>query len=325
MPGSINRILISGAAGFIGSHLTRRLILEGYEVGIIEHQDCSYCRIEDVLNKLTDHVCDLRETSGILKIVQDFQPELIFHLATYYTVEHKSDEINTMVGTNVLGTLNLLEAARMFNVDYFVNTSSSFVYGHKSHPAKEKEELNPLNLYALTKLQAEQACTFYAQRYGLRAVTFRLYPPYGTYDHEKKLIPHAIKNFLLEKPLQLTTGKQKWDYIEVTDIINAYTKLLDAFHFQAGHEVFNIGTGKAESIREIIEKIQQIMGAGSKPEWGAYPQRENEVMYLCGDIEKAKTRLSWQPEVTLNEGLETTVKWFMEYFSKERSNDGKPN
>ena len=297
MPGPINRVLISGAAGFIGSHLTRRLLQEGCEVGI--------------------------DTSGVFKVVQDFQPDIIFHLATYYTVAHKPDEIQSLVETNVLGTLNLLEAARMCSVEYLVNTSSSFVYGEKSHPVKEEESLKPLNLYALTKLQAEQACSFYAQRYGLRAVTLRLYPPYGPHDHERKLIPHTIKSFLCKEPLKLTTGEQKWDYIHVSDIIDAYARLLDVSRFIDEHKILNIGTGKAFRVREVIEKIQQVMGVEDVPEWGAFPHRENEVMFLCADIEKARKHLDWEPGVTLGNGLESTITWFKEYFSRERSKDGK--
>lgn len=323
MSESIKRVLITGADGFIGSHLTRRLLQEGFEVGIIEHQDCAYCRIEDVMDKIADHVCNLRDTSGVHKIIQDFRPDIIFHLAAYYTVEHKPDEIKTLVETNVLGTLNLLEAARMGDVEYLVNTSTSFVYGEKPHPTKEDESLNPLNLYALTKLQAEQTCSFYVQKYGLKVVTFRLYPPYGPQDHERKLIPHAIRSFLLEEPLKLTAGKQRWDYIHVSDIIEAYVKLLDVSHFKDEHEIFNIGAGKAYSIREVIEKIQQIMNVDEVPEWGAYPHRENEVMFLYGDIKKARNNLMWKPKITLGKGLESTVGWFIEYFSKQRSEDGK--
>lgn len=325
MSRSIKRVLITGADGFIGSHLTRRLLQEGLVVGIIEHQDCAFCRIEDVLDKIENHICDLRETSRVHKIIQDFRPDIIFHLAAYYTVEHRSSEVHTLVETNVLGTLNLLEAAKVCGIDYLVNTSSSFVYGQKTHPTKEYESLDPLNLYALTKLQAEQACSFYARKYGLKAVTCRLFPPYGPEDNERKLIPHSIRSFLLGEPLKLTTGKQKWDYIHVSDIIEAYVKLLDVSHFKDEHEIFNIGTGKAFSIREVIEKIQQIMNVDEVPDWGAYPHRENEVMFLCGDIKKARNNLMWQPRITLEEGLESTVEWFIEYFSKQRSKDGKEN
>jgi CDP-paratose synthetase len=156
-------------------------------------------------------------------------------------------------------------------------------------------------------------------------VTFRLYPPYGSYDNKRKLIPHTIKSFYYQEPLKLTSGKQRWDYIHVSDIIEAYVKLLDVSHFQEVHQIFNIGSGKAFSIREVIKKIQQIMNVDEIPEWGAYPQRENEVMFLCADIEKARQNLIWQPKTTLAEGLESTVGWFVEYFSKQRSKDGKEN
>lgn len=155
-----NKVLVTAATGFIGSHLARRLIEGGFEVGIIKRENSNAWRINDLLNKIVAYDVDLRDTQGVSKAVSHFRPDVIFHLATYYTVEHKPQEVSLMVGTNVSGVVNLLEASRESMVKFFVNTSSCFIYRESKSRLRENDELNPLNLYALTKIQVEQACPF---------------------------------------------------------------------------------------------------------------------------------------------------------------------
>lgn len=305
------RVLITGATGFIGSHLTRRLIEEGFEVGIIKRENSNVWRISDLIKNLSIYDADLRDLHKVSEAISYFKPNVIFHLATYYAVEHKSEEVSLMVDTNVLGTINLLEASKKSNIKLFVNTSSCFVYRESKNKLRENADLDPLNLYALTKMQAEQACSFYTKKYGLRTVTFRLFPPYGPADHERRLIPYATKTFLEEKKLILTTGKQRWDFVYIDDIIEAYLKLLNIPNLPIEHEIFNIGTGNAVSIREVISRLKEIIGSRIEPEWGLIPHRSNEVWYICSDINKTKNILKWQPETQiLREGLEFTVKWY---------------
>lgn len=305
------KILITGATGFIGSHLTRKLIEEGFEVGIIKRENSDVWRIRDLMNKLSIYDVDLRDLHEVSEAISNFKPNVVFHLATYYAVEHKPQEVSLMVDTNVLGSINLLEASKIFDVKLFVNTSSCFVYRESNNKLKENADLSPLNLYALTKLQTEQACSFYTKKYGLRTVTFRLFPPYGPADHERRLIPYAIKTFLEEKNLRLTTGKQRWDFVYIDDIIEAYLKLLNMLNIPIKHEIFNIGTGNAVSIREVISRLKEIIGSRIEPEWGLIPHRSNEVWYICSDINKTKNILKWEPKTQiLPEGLEFTVKWY---------------
>lgn len=314
---SSKRILVTGATGFIGSFLTRRLLEKGCEVGIIKRERSSTWRIEDVIKEIDVYDADLGDTQEVHDAFTKFHPDVVFHLATYYAVEHKTAEIPIMVETNVLGTVNLLEASKNSTVGLFVNTSSCFVYKQKKSKLRETDELSPLNLYATTKLQAEQACSFYAQNYGLQTVTFRLFPPYGPADNERKLIPFVIKKFIEHHNPDLTTGRQKWDFVNVNDIVDAYLKVLLVPVFENKHEVINIGTGNAVSIREVVALIAKILDSNMKPNWGKIPHRRNEVWFTSADISKAKTLLNWQPNTTLKEGLTSTINWYRQYWSRQ--------
>lgn len=311
MPDLVSRVLITGATGFIGSHLVQRLIGEKLEVGIIKREYSDVWRIKGLLDKTATYDVDLRDAQGVSNAVSHFRPDVIFHLATYYAVDHKPQEIPLMVDTNVLGTINLLEASKESMVKLFVNTSSCFVYQESKDKLRENADLSPLNLYALTKIQAEQACAFYAEKYDLRAITFRLFPPYGPVDHERRLIPYAIKSLLEGEKPKMTTGKQRWDFVYVDDIVDAYFKVLSISELPQKHEIFNIGTGNAVSIREVVSRIREIIGTELEPDWGAIPHRGNEVWFTCADISKAENFLRWQPKTQImGEGLELTVEWY---------------
>jgi nucleoside-diphosphate-sugar epimerase len=311
------RVLVTGATGFIGSWLTRSLLEKGFKVGIIKRDDSSPWRIEDLVNQLAVYNHDLSDTDSIHEAFVDFKPDIVFHLATYYTVEHKLAEIPTLINTNVLATVNLLEAAKDSQTKLFVNTSSCFVYKQKSTQLSETDELSPLNLYAATKLQAEETCTYYAETYALPTVTFRLFPPYGPADNERKLIPFLIKNYLQNKSPDLTTGKQQWDFIYVNDIVDAYIRLLGN-EFKGKHQVFNIGTGNAVSLREVASTIGQILGSKVQPNWGKVPHRKNEVWFTSANISKANAILNWQPKTSLHQGLASTIEWYKKYWKLDK-------
>lgn len=313
------KVFITGAAGFIGSHLTKKLLQEGLEVGILKREHSNVWRIKDVLDKVRVYNADLRDNYEISKAISHFGPDIVFHLATYYAVGHTSDEIVPMIESNVLGATNLLEASKE-SVGLFVNTSSGFVYKESADKLRENSALSPFNLYALTKMQAEQACTFYAETYGLRAVTFRIFPPYGPADHERRLVPYAINSLLRGDRPKMTTGNQRWDFIFVDDIVAAYLSLLSVSDLPNKHEIINVGTGNAVSVREVVMTIKDIIGSEAEPDWGAIPHRENEIWSLFADIRKARKLLGWRPKTQLETGLELTVKWYEEFLERREEN-----
>lgn len=310
MKSKSEKVLITGANGFIGSHVTHKLLNEGYDVGIIKREKSDLWRIKDILDQLTIYNADISNIKNVMEVIIDFKPNSILHLATYYAVQHQPQEIQFITNTNVTGTLNLLEASKENSVNLFVNTSSCFVYEESNDKISEDNNLRPLNLYALSKINSEEACTFYSDNYGLKTVTFRIFPPYGPADHQRRLIPFVINNILNDEKLEMTSGKQKWDFIYVEDIADAYIKVIQNSEQIKDHDIFNLGTGKASSVREVVTILNNLTDNKVKPVWGAIPQRKNEIWNMYADIQKAEDIIKWQPQISLKEGLTLTLNWY---------------
>jgi len=312
------RVLLTGGFGFIGAAITRRLVKEGHTVLLLELGSGDLGRLDGVIDSVTVKDIDLRDNDSVMSIVKDFGPDIIVHLAAYYAVEHRPGELPPMVGTNVLGLANLLEAARAAGLQNIINTSSCFVYEQTGMPLAEHSSLRPVNLYAMTKRFGEELCTFFCENYGLNALTFRIFSPYGPADHERRLIPSVIKSYCEGTPPKVSTGKQKWDFIYIDDIVDAYVRALD--HEPKGHEIFNIGSGKSVAVGDIVRKIKELLGSGSEPMWGAIPHRKNETWSLTADISAARSRLQWEPRTDImGEGLEKTVNWFLKKYGRNGS------
>jgi len=307
---SIKKILITGANGFIGAHLSRRLLQEKFEVGILKRETSDLSRIRDIIPDLKCYNGDVRDQESIFSTYKDFCPDAVMHLVTYYKIEHAASDVPLMADTNIRGTLNLLESAKDTGVGLFVNTSSCAVYRLANHSLKESDPIAPQNLYALTKQHSEEECRFYADYFGLNTVSLRMFPPYGPGDHERRLIPHVILSLLNNRMPDLTTGKQLWDFVFIDDIINAYLAVIQYSSAIKGHEIFNIGTGSPVSVRDMVMEIMKQMDVRGEPRFGAIPHRKNDVRYNSADITKAKNVLGWEPRFSLEKGVEKTIEYF---------------
>jgi nucleoside-diphosphate-sugar epimerase len=183
---TIKKIFLTGANGFIGKHLVHRLNAEGYSVGaLVRPASQKTGKIEGV----SYFYGDIRNFEDLKTAFSTFKPDTVIHLVTYYAVMHQADEIGVMIDTNVKGTLNLLEAAKESGaVQLFINTSSTQVYEQKKQRLKEEDAIKPQSLYAVTKLSAEEACSYYADAFRLPCVTPRLFPPSGPGDQDRKSV-----------------------------------------------------------------------------------------------------------------------------------------
>lgn len=314
---TIQKVFVTGATGFIGRHMVRKLLDEGYTVGALARSSASLKEMEGC-SSLQPFEGDLRNYEDLRKAFSAFRPDAVIHLVTYYAVMHRADEIGVMLDTNVKGTINLLEAAKESGtVELFLNTSTCAVYKPEDRLLKEEDALRPQNLYAMTKLQAEEACSYYAEAFGLPCVTLRLFPPYGPGDHDRRLIPYVIDSIIKNVPPNLTTGKQEWDFVYIDDIVWAFTATLKAAPFPDNHPVFNIGTGKAVSIRAVVEKIRTTIGSEIDLPWGSVPHRTNEVWFNSADSGKAERILGWKPETGIDDGIVLTVAWFKDYYQRK--------
>lgn len=313
----IRKVFITGATGFIGRHLVRLLSDEGYSVGVLVRSPTSFSSTGKDLD-VTFFYGDVRNYEDLKKAFAAFEPDAVIHLVTYYAVMHRADEIGVMLDTNVKGTINLLEAAKETGtVKLFINTSTCAVYEQKRRRLTEKDGIKPQNLYAVTKLQAEEACGFYAESFGLPCVTLRLFPPYGPGDKERRLLQYVIASLQKKTPPDLTTGKQEWDFVYVSDIVSAFLAAIRAYPYTEKHEFINIGTGEPQSVRSVVEKIKAEMHSDTDLRWGAVEHRMNEVWYNSADISKAERILHWSPKVGIDEGLKKTIEYFTDYFGKQ--------
>jgi nucleoside-diphosphate-sugar epimerase len=312
---TIKKVFVTGGTGFIGQHVVEQLLDEGYSVGILvrtprsPNDQCNVPHAESFAG-------DIRNFEEIKSALSAFRPDAVIHLVTYYAVMHRADEISVMLDTNVRGTVNILEAARETGVKLFVNASTCAVYEQKTRPLREDDPKKPQNLYAVTKLQAEEACSFYAENFNLPVVSLRLFPPYGPGDKERRLIPHIIHCLQEKTPPQLTSGRQKWDFVYVTDIARAFVAVLKKAPFEANHEIINIGTGEPYSVRSVGEMIQNAMGSATELGWGAVEHRMNEVWYNSADGSRARKILGWEPRTQIEDGLQKTIAYFCDQFRK---------
>jgi nucleoside-diphosphate-sugar epimerase len=261
------------------------------------------------VERVSSHSGDLRDPASVQRAVEDARPDAIVHLATYYAVEHRPEELGVMMDTNVKGTIALLEACRDRELSLFLNMSTCAVYCEKEIPLVETDPVSPQNLYALTKLQAEDACRFYSDRLGVPAAILRLFPPYGPADNDRRLIPYVIRSILAGRDVQLTTGTQRWDFVYVEDVVSALLAALGKPKKATSAGPMNVATGDPLSIRELVIRIHEMLGSKGNLLWGAVPHRKTEVWYNSGSPEKIRSVLGWAPKTSLEEGLRHTVAW----------------
>lgn len=305
-------ILVTGAAGFIGSNLIRKLISLDNKVHIFVKKSTNLWRIKDIINQVKIHNISLTNLKQIEKSVKHFKPEIIYHLAAHGSYPQQIDP-PTIIKTNILGTANLITALNSINYKCFVNTGSSSEYGFKNKPMKETDLLAPESFYAATKATSTYFCQVIAKNFARPIITLRPFSVYGPYEEPTRLIPTVIKNIIISKPVLLTSKTAKRDFIYVEDFVNCYLKIPQLINKKLYGQVFNVGTGKQYSNEDIVKTVRQILKKKVIIRKGAYKNRTWDSDYWVGNISKAKRLLHWKPEHSLKEGLRKTVSWFLEY------------
>ena len=304
--------LITGATGFIGSCLLRKLINNGEKVNIIIRKEAKLWRIRDILNKVTCYTSDLSNSDELKRIFETVRPNIIYHLATYgaYSYQNEPDKI---IQTNILGTWNLLKAASTIKYELFINTGSSSEYGFKKLPMKETDLLEPASYYAATKCSQTLLCFHIAREEKKPIVTIRPFSVFGPYEEPTRFIPTLMKSLYYKESIKLVSPEIVRDYIYIDDLINAYLLIGRLKEFPG--EVFNIGTGIQSSIKEVVETAVRITGKTTDFQWGALNRRMWDTANWRADIDKAKKILGWFPTIDLQKGLSLMWGWFKDHHS----------
>ena len=310
------RILVTGGAGFIGSHLVEKLLATGHEVSILDDFNDFYdpqikrANIEAVAGHVAIHRVDLRDSAAVNSVFHREKFDAIAHLAARAGVRPSIRQPQLYYDTNVDGTLHLLEAARLTGIERFIFASSSSVYGvSKTVPFSESLHLTQtISPYAATKIAGEFLCSTYSHLYRMRVVALRFFTVYGARQRPDLAIHQFTKRINAGEPIdQFGDGTTRRDYTYIDDIIQG---VMAAFDYEGPlFDIFNLGENETIQLKELIAAIEKTLG--KKAIINQMPEQAGDVPLTCADISKARELLGYDPTTPLSAGLPKFVDWFL--------------
>lgn len=294
------RALVTGGAGFIGSHLVPELIDDGWTVHVIDNL-YSGSR-EHVPERANLEEIDIR-SGKCEKRILDVNPDVIIHLAAIHYIPDCNRDPQGTFEVNVMGTRNILRAAEQVELGMFLFISSGAVYPPQRGVHREHDSLGPDDIYGQTKLIGEDLCRLFHQRTRTPTVTARLFNVYGPNETNEHLIP-AINDQLLagNREIELGNLTPKRDFVHVRDVARAFTSMVRAV--DDGYRTYNVGYGSAYSVREVVEYTGKVMDEELRIQSDEERVRETDRPHLEADISKIRDELGWEPEIDFATGLE---------------------
>ncbi len=289
--------LVTGATGYVGERLMRRLLAEGWELSLLVRPDAQHERLSDLRGS-----CQILQhdgtTAGAIEILRAARPEFVFHLAARSVAEHQAQDVDDLINTNVRLGVQLAEAMVQTETPYLINTGSFW-----QHDADHAYA--PMGLYAATKQALQDVLQFYASSSQLRLLTLKLMDVYGPADPRGKLLSILASWKPGDAPLLFSPGEQLLDLVYVEDVVTAYIHAAELL--ATGHEglegSYFVSTGKLRSLREVVDVFQRVSGREVGIQWGGKPYRPREVMkpWLGPRLP------SWSPQVSLEDGIRNVL------------------
>jgi nucleoside-diphosphate-sugar epimerase len=299
-----SRVLVTGVAGFIGSNLAVRLLDEGYAVVGID--DLSQGVAEQVPQGVEFHELDVR-SSAIYPLFRHV--DAVFHLAAKNCISDCQLDPVSAASINVVGTVNVFEAARQAGVQRVVHAESSALYEGVAELPSNEERVAPRSVYAITKLAGSEFAAAYTRFHRMNLTGLRYFCVYGPRQDYRRSIPPVMSAFIIrllrgERPTIYGTGAKRRDFVYVDDV--------NDFHLQCLHDTrthggtFNLGSGRDHSISEVLSEVQALLGTDVEPLYA--PDLPGEAERTCGDISRARS-LGWNPQVDLRDGLQRSIEF----------------
>ena len=297
----MKKVLVTGGCGFIGSHLSEKLIQLGYSVSIIDN--LSTGRLENIKNfknKLNFYKADIKDKKKIEKYFKNI--DIVFHCAALADIVPSIQQPETYYETNVTGSLNVVSSCLKFKVKKIIYTASSSCYGIPlSYPTDENEKINPIYPYALTKYLGEQIIMHWSKVYKLSAISLRLFNVYGPRSRTSGTYGAMFGTFLAQKinnlPLTIVgDGMQSRDFTYISDIIDVLVIVSKSKIFS---DIFNVGSGQSVSVNYIVKLLN-----GKRVE---IPKRPGEPDVTFANIKKIRNRLKWKPKVKIEQGIKLLI------------------
>ena len=305
----MKRILVTGGAGAIGSHLVSSLVASGHKVTVLDDLSSGH---KELVPETIDFISGSITDDSILSAAFDGRPEVVFHLAALFANQQSVDRPQLDLEVNGLGTLKLLEKCEQFKVERFIYTSSSCVYGHQEKNLHEEDKLQDLDTpYAATKLLGEQYAKIWSQKKEFSVKVVRIFNSYGPNEFPGKyrnVIPNFIEKALRGESLTiLGEGTETRDFTYVSDVVEGL--LLASTTKEDDFGIYNIGSGVGTRILDLANQINIISG-NQTPITFAPRRNWDHILHRVSDISLAKEKLNFSPVVTLSDGLQRTFEWF---------------
>jgi UDP-glucose 4-epimerase len=299
----MKRLLITGATGFIGSRVLHNLVSSGRAVTVVLRETSDTQRIQDLLSHCTVVHVDLGNTLDLQKSISYLRPTQVLHLA--WDGVKGADRNNDLQIRNIFNTLNLYQITKKYGCNQFVGLGSQAEYGLLSGRITESALTRPTTLYGASKLACAQVLGRLASADGGHFCWVRLFSSYGEGDNSTWMLSYLTRELLEGRRPRLTPGEQLWDYIHVDDVATGVIAALD----KCIDGVFNLGSGKARPIREIVKILRDMIDVSLPLGFGELPYRDDQVMHLEADITALSLATGWSPTIELEEGLSRLVEW----------------
>ena len=303
--------LVTGASGFLGANLVRRLLDAGVQVVAVARPTTDCWRLREVearIRLIRAELRDLPEAAGPTDV------DVVYHLASA-GVDQRMHDVAKMVEANVSGTHAALISATRFGARRFVHAGSSGEYGPGRH-LDEKSVLAPTSEYGATKAAATLLAHAYGSRTGLPVVTLRPFSVFGPWEAAYRLVPYCTLRALAREPLEMTAGLQTRDFVYVDDVMEAFVAAAEV-EAAVGHAI-NLCTGRSTAVREVASRVVELCGAPASLMRPTRAIEATEMWTTSGSADRALSLLGWQARTPLDDGLRLTAEWFRSHRNEYR-------
>lgn len=320
-------ILVTGAAGFIGFHLSRQLLEHGVNVigydNINDYYDVNlkYSRLE-ILKKYDTfkfYKANLEDKQALANIFEEHKPNIVINLAAQAGVRYSIENPEAYIQSNVVGFLNILECCRQYKIEHLLYASSSSVYGqNKKIPFSTEDRVDhPISLYAATKKSNELMAHTYSHLFAIPTTGLRFFTVYGEYGRPDMAYFGFTNKIVKGQPIQIfNNGNMKRDFTYIDDIVDGIIKLIDgskALELKPPYKIYNIGNNKPENLMDFIETLEKHLGRKAEKEF--LPMQPGDVPITYADVDDLIKDVDFRPNTSINKGLEKFVTWYKKYYN----------
>lgn len=292
----MRKVFITGSSGYIGQQLTSYLLKKGYQCCLLQNKRSKRLKGKNVNVKYIYYDDDKFDLTVCLK---KEKPDVIIHLAGYFVAEHRKEDIEPIIESNITFGVKLLEAMKNSGISRIINTGSFWEEYYQD------KVYSPVNLYAACKKAYQDIIQYYVEVWNFSVITLRLYDIYGPNDPRIKIIPILIKHLSSNKILEMSFCEQYLDFVYIDDVVMAYYRAIQSIFTsnRFNNEIVDIGTGKSIQLKSVVRLIEKIYNSKLSIRFGGRPYRIREVMSVKANIEKTKQLIHWKPKIYIEQGL----------------------